>query len=343
MTDHDTAAPGASEGEPRPVVVVTRPNLYGDPVARLAAIADVRTWDTDAPPPADALAELARDATAILCLNGDPVGRALVAAASRLRLIALASVGYDTVDVVAAGEHDVIVTNTPGVLSEAVADTVFGLMLAARRRIAEGDRFVRAGGWDSTSLQLLVGEDVHGATLGIVGMGAIGRAVARRATGFGMTILYTDAADRPEEIGTKVELDELLARSDIVSLHVPLLPETRGLIGERELALMRPTATLVNTSRGPVVDEAALVAALAAGRIGSAGLDVQVVEPNPDPASPLLAFPNVVVLPHIASASMSARLGMIDVAARNIESVLAGGPPLTAVAGSGTGARGALP
>jgi glyoxylate reductase len=341
MVDVPSVAAGGAGGMTRPVVVVTRPNLYGDPVTRLAAIADVRTWGTDAPPPAADLADLARDATAILCLDGDPVGRALVEGATKLRLVALACVRYDTIDIAAAEEHDVIVTNTPGEPSEAVADVAFGLILAARRRIVEGDRFVRAGKWDAVSLRLLVGQDVHGATLGIVGMGSIGRAVARRARGFGMTILYTDVADRPEDedLGSRMGLDELLARSDIVTLHVPLLPGTRGLIGARELMLMKPTATLVNTSRGPVVDERALVHALTEGWIGSAGLDVQAVEPNPDPASQLLAFPNVVVLPHIASASASARQAMIDVAARNIEAVLAGGDPLTRVAGSGTGRR----
>jgi lactate dehydrogenase-like 2-hydroxyacid dehydrogenase len=333
---------GSEGSASRPVVVVTRPNLYGDPVARLSSIADVRVWGEDVPPPAAALIELLDGATILFALNGDPVSRAVIAAATDLRAIAIASVGYDSVDVAAAAEHDILVTNTPGVLSEAVADTVFGLMLAIRRRIVEGERYVREGRWNSTSLRLLVGLDVHNATLGIVGMGAIGRAVARRAQGFGMEVLYTEAFPRDEQIGTRVELDELLRRSDIVTLHVPLTPETRGLIGKRELRLMRDDATLINTSRGAVVDEPALLTALREGWIGSAGLDVQEVEPNPDTANPLLGFDNVVVLPHIASASLSARLGMIDVAARNVEAFLAGDAPLTPVPGSGTGGRAAV-
>jgi lactate dehydrogenase-like 2-hydroxyacid dehydrogenase len=339
MADTRTGEDRGARGTDRPVVVVTRPNLFGDPITRLSAIADVRHWDQDVPPPAGTLATLAAEADAILCLNGDPVGRALFEASPRLRLVAIASVGYDSVDVAAAADHDVVVTNTPGVLSEAVADMVFGLMLAVRRRIVEGEHLVRSGGWDNTSLQLLVGADIHGTTLGIVGMGAIGRAVARRAQGFGIEILYTDEVDRAEPFGTRTTLDDLLARSDIVSLHVPLTPATRGLISDRELGLMKPTATLVNTSRGAVVDESALVRALRAGTIGSAALDVQAVEPNTDTANPLLAFPNVVITPHIASSSLSARLGMIDVAARNVESVLAGGAPITPVPGCGTGAR----
>jgi len=318
----------------RPVVAITRPNLHGNPAERLATLADVRTWAVDAVPSEDALAQLAGSADALLCINGDPITASLIERLARLRLIAVASAGFDSVDVASAAARGIIVTNAPGVLSEAVADTTFGLMLATRRRLFEAALYVRAGEWNSNSLHRMVGLDVHGTTLGIVGYGAIGRALARRAQGFGMTVVYSGSRDAADPNATRVALDELLSGADIISLHVPLTPETRGLIGARELALMKPTATLLNTSRGAVIDEAALLDALRAGRIGSVGLDVQAVEPNPDPHSPLLGFPNVVVLPHIGSASAGARLGMINLAADNIVAVLEGREPLTPVRGS---------
>ena len=316
---------------PRPAVAITRPHLHGDPATRLSAVADVRSWPSEIPPTVDEIAALADGAVALLCLNGDPIGGPLLARLPALRLVALASVGYDSVDVAAAAARGVVVTNTPGVLSEAVADATFGLMLAARRRLVEADRYVRAGMWNDTSLTLMVGLDVHGSTLGLVGYGAIGRAVARRATGFGMTVLYFDPTRPEDDLARAVPLDELLRASDIVSLHVPLTPETRGLIGEAELRSMKPTATLVNTARGGVVDETALIRALHEGWIGSAGLDVQANEPNPDPADPLLGFDNCVVLPHIASATVASREGMIRLAAENVEALLGGQPPLTPV------------
>jgi lactate dehydrogenase-like 2-hydroxyacid dehydrogenase len=317
----------------RPVVAITRPNLHGDPATRLSAIADVRTWPGDQAPTVDEIASLAEGAVALLCVNGDPIGEDLLARLPALRLAAIASVGYDTVDVAAAARHNVVVTNTPGVLAEAVADMTFGLILAARRRLVEADRYVRGGRWNESSLTLMLGQDVHGATLGLVGFGAIGRAVARRAGGFGMTVVYHDPTRPDDPLGRAVSLDELLRTSDIVSLHVPLTPETRAMVGERELRSMKPAATLVNTSRGAVVDQAALVRALREGWIGSAGLDVQEREPNPDPNDPLLGLDNCVVLPHIASATYSSREAMVLRAAENIEAVLGGRQPLTPVAG----------
>jgi len=317
--------------ESRPIVAITRSDLYGDPAGRLAAVATVRSRPSHLPPTVDELAALADGAVAILGLAGDPVGEPLLARLPDLRLVALASAGYDSVDVAAAARHGVMIANAPGVLSEAVADTTFGLILAARRRIAEADRYVRAGRWHESSLTLMVGLDVHGTTLGLVGYGAIGRAVARRAAGFGMTVLFSDPVSPEEGQARSVSLDELLQLSDIVSVHLPLTPATRGLIGEAQLRSMKPTATLVNTSRGGVIDEAALIRALGEGWIGSAGLDVQQREPNPDPDHPLLAFPNCVVLPHIGSASTSARVAMTVRAIENIEAVLAGRPPVTPV------------
>lgn len=321
----------------RPIVVITRSDLYGEPAERLSTMADVRQRTSYLPPGVDELAELAQGATAILGLAGDPIGEPLLERLPDLRVVALASAGYDSVDVAAAARHGVMIANAPGVLSEAVADTTFGLILAARRRIAEADRYVRAGSWRESRLELMVGLDVHGATLGLLGYGAIAHSVARRAVGFAMRVLFHDPFARADELARSVSLEELLRESDIVSIHVPLSEGTRGLIGEAQLRAMKPTATLVNTSRGGVIDEPALVAALERGEIGSVGLDVQAREPNPDPDDPLLRFPNCVVLPHIGSASTSARVAMTVCAVENIEAVLAGGPPDTPVPGSPTG------
>jgi glyoxylate reductase len=300
----------------------------------LASLADVRIWPGETAPSLAELIELADGATALLAINGDPMGAACFEASPDLRLVAVASAGYDSLDTAAAFARGVAVTNTPGVLHEATADIAFGLILAARRRIAEADRFVRAGLWHDIRLATMMGHDIHGARLGIIGYGEIGRAVARRGTGFGMDIVHHSRTRVDDAISRWVPLDELLATSDIVSLHTPLTPETRGLIGERELRLMKPSATLVNTARGPVVDEAALVRALREGWIASAGIDVQVHEPNPDSNDPLLDLPTLVILPHIGSATEGARVGMIGLAADNVIAFLEGRPLLTPVAGS---------
>jgi glyoxylate reductase len=317
----------------RPIVAITRSDLYGDPAGRLGAVAEVRHRTSHLPPSVDELAAFADGATAILGLAGDPITGDLLARLPALRVVALASAGYDSVDVAAAARHGVMIANAPGVLSEAVADTTFGLILGARRRLVEADRYVRAGSWQESRLELMVGLDVHGTTLGLLGYGAIGRAVARRARGFGMSVIFHDPYGREDDLARSVGVDELLRESDIVSVHVPLTPETRALIGEAQLRAMKPTATLINTSRGGVIDEAALVTALREGWIGSAGLDVQQHEPNPDADHPLLGFPNVVVLPHIGSASTSARVAMTVCAVENIEAILAGRPPVTPVPG----------
>ena len=318
----------------RPLVAISRGDLFGDPAGRLGAVADVRQRHLVPAPTVDELAELAAGATAILGLAGDPIREELLARLPDLRVVALASAGYDSVDVPAAASHGVIITNAPGVLSEAVADTTFGLILGARRRYVEADRYVRAGRWSEAGLELMVGPDVHGATLGLLGYGAIARAVARRAQGFGMRVIFHDPYGMQDALATAVTVEELFTTADILSIHVPLTAETRGMVDETRLRSMKRDATVVNTSRGGVIDEPALVRALTEGWIGSAGLDVQATEPNPDPGSPLLALPNVVVLPHIGSASTSARLAMTDLAARNIEAVLAGRAPVTPVPGS---------
>lgn len=247
-----------------------------------------------------------------------------------LRVVAAVGVGYDNIDVKAATRHGVVVTNTPRVLDESVADFTWGLLLATARRIGEAERLVRSGGWSGFQLELLLGRDLAGATLGLVGFGGIGRAVARRAPGFRMRVLYTarhrhPAAEEAEAGAAFRSLEDLLRESDIVSLHVPLTPQTRHLIGAPQLALMKPDAILLNTSRGPVVDGAALAAALAAGRLGGAGVDVHEAEPAVNPA--LLRSERVVLTPHIGSASTGARSAMCVTAVRNALAVVAGERP----------------
>jgi lactate dehydrogenase-like 2-hydroxyacid dehydrogenase len=308
-----------------PSVAVSRQGLPGTKLDELRQLLPVRCWTEEAPPSMQQLAALASEADALLCVNGDPVTDELLAVCPRLRLIAVASAGFDSVDINAARSRGVAVTNTPGVLHEATADLAFGLILASRRRLVEGDRWVRAGRWRDNSLGNLVGHDVHGTRLGIVGYGQIGRAVARRAVGFNMTVVHYSRTSGDDGLSTWTPLEELLATSDVVSLHTPLTPETRGLIGPAELSMMKSTATLVNTARGAVVDEPALIEALRTGQILSAGLDVQVLEPNPNPHHPLLELDNCVVLPHIGSATFASRAAMIDLAAENVLAYLAGG------------------
>lgn len=298
-------------------VFVTR-RLPGDALDRLREYAEVDVWPGELPPDRDALLRGVADADGLICLLTDTIDDALLAAAPKLRVISNVAVGYDNIDVAAATRRGIPVGNTPGVLTETTADLAFALMLAVARRIVEAERFVREGRWRTWDPNLLLGYDVHGATLGIAGFGKIGRAVARRAHGFGMRVLYTGRTERPvEDIGVEhVSLDELLRESDFVSLHVPLTPETAGMIGERELRLMKPTAILVNTARGGVVDQPALVRALGENWIAGAGLDVAAAEPVP-PGDPLLHAPNVVLLPHIGSASHATRERMASIAVDN--------------------------
>ncbi len=259
----------------------------------------------------------------------DPLGE-LVLSTPGLRIVSNVAVGFDNIDVAAATRHGVMATHTPGVLTDTTADFAFALMMAAARRVAEGDRYVRAGRFRSWAIDMLLGHDVWGATLGLVGVGRIGGAVARRARGFAMRILYTDSVPLPPDLeheleATRVDLDTLLAEADFVSLHVPLTPETRHLIGADQLARMKPTAVLVNTSRGPVVDEAALAGALRAGSIFGAGLDVYENEPAVHPD--LLELENVVLAPHIASGSVRTRSEMSALAVRNLLAGLRGERP----------------
>jgi glyoxylate reductase len=298
-------------------VFVTR-RLPGDALERLTAQHQVEIWDERLQPSHAKLLEKTREVEGLLCLLTDRIDRPVIEAATNLRVISNYAVGVDNVDIAAATERGIPVGYTPDVLTEATADATFALLLAAARRTVEGDQVVRAGHWLTWEPTVLLGQDVHGKTLGIVGMGRIGRAVARRATGFDMEVIHHSSS-------SGVPLDELLERADVVSLHAPLTNETRGLIGEAQLRRMKPTAILVNTSRGPLVDSGALTRALAEGWIAGAALDVTDPEPVPD-GHPLLAAPNLILNPHIASASIEARTAMADLAVDNLLAGLAGEP-----------------
>jgi glyoxylate reductase len=260
----------------------------------------------------------------------DRIDAEVLDAGNRLRVVSNMAVGYDNVDVAAATARGILVTNTPGVLTETTADMAFALLLAAARRVVGGNRLARTGGWKTWHPSFLLGRDVNSAVLGIVGLGQIGLAVARRARGFNMRVLYHSTTRRSEaekELGLEyADLDHLLSESDFVSLHVFLDPQTHHLIGERELALMKPSAVLINTSRGAVVDQSALYSALKENRIAAAGLDVTETEPIPGD-DPLLTLDNVVITPHIASASVATREKMARMAVESIVAVLRGERP----------------
>jgi lactate dehydrogenase-like 2-hydroxyacid dehydrogenase len=269
----------------------------------------------------------------ILCLLTDRIDDEIMAAADRARGFANYAVGYDNIDVEAARRRGLVVTNTPGVLTDATADLAWALLFAAARRVVAADRHMRSGEWNGWGPMQFLGADIAGATLGVVGAGRIGESFARRSAGFAMPLLYTDPrpnAGLERDLGARrVPLEELLRESDFVSLHPPFLPETAGLIGERELGLMKPTAILVNTSRGGVVDEEALVQALRAGRPAAAGLDVYADEPRTAPG--LTELDNLVCTPHIASATHRTRNRMAEMAARDLLAILRGEKPANPV------------
>jgi lactate dehydrogenase-like 2-hydroxyacid dehydrogenase len=321
--------------EPRPRVFVAR-RIPEDGIAPILAETDARVWEDDLPPPrAELLAAIAGCAGVLTRLTDRVDDEFLDAAGPQLKVVSNYAVGFDNVDVAACTGRGVAVGNTPGVLTDTTADLAFALLMAAARRIPEADRYVRAGKWKTWGPLLLLGPDVHGATIGIVGFGRIGQAVARRALGFGMTVLYHDvhrAQSAVEEAygATFLPLEDLLARSDFVSLHVNLTPQTTRLIDAEKLSWMKPTAVLVNTSRGPVVDSAALADALRDGVIGAAALDV--TDPEPIPADdPLLSLDNCLVVPHIASASRATRARMAEMAAANLLAGIRGEPLPTPV------------
>ena len=294
-------------------VFVTR-QLPGNALERLASEHDIEVWPGDMPPPRDELLAGVADAEGLLSLLVDQVDADLIDAAPRLRALANYAIGFDNIDVEAATARGIQVGNTPDVLTDATADLAWALMLAVARRIVEAQRDVVDGRWRTWEPQGWVGVDVHGATLAVVGAGRIGRAVAQRAAGFEMEVVMVDLGD---------DLHAALERADFVSVHTPLTPETRHLIDADALARMKPTAVLVNTARGPIVDQDALAAALHEGRLGGAGLDV--TDPEPLPADhALLEAPNLLVVPHIGSATTTARAAMADRAVDNLLAALDG-------------------
>ena len=310
-------------------VYVTRelPSAALDPLREVAA---VRVWPGELPPPPEVLSAETADVDALLSLLTDRIDAAIMAAAPRLRAISNMAIGYDNIDIEEASRRGILVTNTPGILTNTTADFAFALLLAAARRVVEADRYTRQGRWKTWGPQTLLGQDVHDATLGVVGLGGVGLEVAKRGRGFGMRVLYCDSTRKLKEERryglTHVELEQLLAESDFISLHVPLMPETHHLVGERELALMKPTAVLINTARGAVVDQRALWRFLKEGRIAAAAIDVSEQEPIA-PDDPLLGLDNIIITPHIASASVATRLGMAKMAVNNLLAALRGQVP----------------
>jgi glyoxylate reductase len=313
--------------EPRDRVFVTRA-LSGRALERLAEQADCEVWSGPGAPPAAALREHLSGCAGLLCLLTDRIDEGLLASAPSLRVISSCSVGVNHIDLEAASRRGLPVGYTPGVLVETTADLAFGLLLATARRIVEADGFVRSGAWTperSWEPDMMLGRDVHGATLGLLGLGEIGRAVARRARGFGMRILGWTRSGRQVEGVETVDFDRVVSEADFLSVHVAAAPETHHLVDAAVLARMRPGAILVNTARGEVVDEAALVEVLTSRQLAAAGLDVFEREPL-DPASALLGLPNVVLAPHIGSASIATRSLMADLAVDNLLAGLEGRP-----------------
>lgn len=317
----------------RPKVYVTR-LLPREAMDRIYSFCDARVWEGELPPLRRVLLENVKDIEGLLSLLTDRVDAQLMDQAPKLKVISNCAVGFDNIDVKEATKRGIVVGNTPGVLTDTTADFAFALLMAAARRVVEGDRAVRAGKWKTWGPMILLGQDVHGATLGIIGLGRIGSTVARRAKGFGMKTLYTDVyrnKQAEDELGIQyVDMDTLLAQSDFITVHTNLTPETHHMIGSKQFEKMKRTAILVNTSRGPIVDNMALYDALRSGKIAYAALDV--TEPEPIPGNhPLLSLDNVIVVPHIASASVAARTKMGMMAADNLIAGLKGEMPPTPV------------
>ena len=311
-------------------VLVTR-GIPEQALAIVAKNAEMEVWREARPIPRETLLERVVDKIGLLCMLTDRIDDAVLEQGKNLRVVSQMAVGYDNIDVAACTRHGVPVGNTPGVLTETTADTAFALLLATARRMCESEQFLRAGEWKMWDPMLLLGQDVHHATIGIIGMGRIGYEMARRAYGFQMRILYTGR--RPNEEAEqhfeaeRVDMATLLKASDFISIHTPLNPQTRHLFGAEQFAQMKPTAMLVNTARGAVVDQKALYTALKEGVIGGAGLDVFEQEPLPMD-DPLLTLPNVVLVPHIGSASIATRTRMAVLAAENLVAGIQGKPLL---------------
>jgi glyoxylate reductase len=313
---------------PKPKVFASH-NLFEAARQILQESCEVEYWSKPGRPPREEVLRRVKDKEGLICLLTEKINEELLNVAPKLRIAANVAVGFDNIDVAACTKRGVAATNTPGVLDETTADFAWTLLMAVARRLSEGEALARSGNWKNWDLDQLVGTDVWGKTLGLVGFGRIGRAVARRASGFQMKVIYTDAVRAAEEVEKELkaefwEMNALLAESDFISVHVPLLPETRRLFDAPKFRKMKPTAFLINTSRGPVVDEAALVAALEGGQIAGAALDVYENEPSIHPG---LKRANVVLAPHIASASLETRTKMACIAAENVVALFTGQRP----------------
>ena len=313
---------------PKPKVFATH-GLFEDAREILEVACDVEYWSQPERPPREEVLRRVKDKEGLICLLTEKVNEELLRNARKLRIAANVAVGFDNIDVPACTKRGVVATNTPGVLDETTADFAWTLLMAVARRLGEGEQLARSGNWRGWDLDQLCGADVWGKTLGIVGFGRIGRAVARRAQGFQMKVIYTDAVRAAQDVEKAAnaeyrDLNALLAESDFISIHVPLLSETRGLFDGPKFYRMKPTAYLINTSRGPVVDEAALVAALEGNKIAGAALDVYENEPFIHPG---LKRHNVVLAPHLASASIETRTKMAVMAASNVVALFKGQRP----------------
>jgi len=312
----------------KPRVFVSR-IIAQEALDRIAQSTEMEVWLEELPPAYEVLVEKARAAEGLLTLLSDKIDTALMDAAPKLKVVSNMAVGYDNINIAEATKRHIVVGNTPGVLTETTADLTFALLMAAARRVTEADNHTRKGQWKTWAPKVLLGQDIHHATLGIIGLGRVGAEVAKRAKGFNMKVLYYDEINRSEEeerqLGVEYTstLAKLLASADFISIHVPLLPQTHHLIGATEFAMMKPTAVFINTSRGPVVDQKALYEALRSGQIFAAAIDVTEVEPiSPDDA--LLTLDNVIITPHIASASFTTRKKMALMAAENLLAGLRG-------------------
>ncbi len=312
-----------------PRTLVTR-KLPSSVIARLESASDVDLYVGSAAISRDELLQRVRGVDAIVCLLTDTIDAAVLdAAGPQLKIVANVAVGYNNIDVPACRARGITVTNTPDVLTNACADFTWGLILAVTRRLGEGERVVRAGKWGGWALDYMLGMELRGKQLGLVGVGRIGKAVADKAPAFGMSVAYTARREADIAGATQMPLDRLLATSDIVSLHCPMTPETKHLIDQKALTRMKRTAYLINTSRGPVVDEAALAWALKERLIAGAALDVY--EKEPEIHAALFALENVLLIPHLASATTETRTAMADLAVTNAIAVLNGQPPVTPV------------
>jgi len=311
----------------KPSVLVTR-RIPSSVLARLEAVFEVDLHNRGDLPHQDLIARV-QGKHGLLSVVTDAIDRAVLEAGRELKIVSTIAVGYNNIDIAAARERGIIVTNTPDVLNESTADLTWSLILGIMRRIVEGDRLVRRGDWKGFALDFMLGSDLRGKQLGIVGLGRIGQAVAARAPAFGMRVAYTSRSPKPSVAGEFMPLDRLLSTSDVVSLHCPLTPETKHLINQTTLARMKRSAYLISAARGPIVDEAALVWALENRLIAGAALDVY--EKEPEIHKGLLAFENVLLSPHLGSSAIETRTTMIQLAAENIISVLTGQGPLTPI------------